>query len=120
MKNEVNPTFSRLIVLAFHSDTLDMDAAAVKAALKREASVLQGAIARVREWDEPPTQSQEGREVFYTYANSVHRATERLVAAIDADDSAGTVAELQQIANTCNNCHHFFRLRLRDSVVPSR
>ena len=120
MKNEVNATFSRLIVLAFHGDTLDIDEPTLKAELRRSAAVLQRAMARVLAWHEPPTRSPEGREVFYTYAHSVHRATKRLVAAIEDDDDDGTAAQLEQIATTCNNCHHFFRLRLRDSVVPSR
>jgi hypothetical protein len=120
MKTEINPTFSKLIVLVFHGDTLDMEADAVAAELQRTAAVLQGAVARLREWSQPPTESREGREVFYTYAKSVDSATQRLVAAAAQKDNDAAAAQLEQIAGTCNNCHHFFRLRLRDSVVPSR
>jgi cytochrome c556 len=118
MKNEVNPTFSKLVVLVFHSDTLEMEPEAVKAELQRAGQTLKNALARVREWNDPPTQSSEGREVFYTFANSVDRATQRLVAAIEGDDIEAAATELEQIANTCNSCHHFFRLKIKDSVIP--
>jgi cytochrome c553 len=118
MKGEVNPTFSRLIVLVFHSDNLDMNPEVLKVERQRAALILKRAVARLREWSDPPTQSPEGREVFYTYANSVDRAAQRLVAAVERDDNAAAAGELEQIATTCNNCHHFFRLRIKDSVIP--
>ncbi len=120
MKTQVNPTFTRLIVLVFHSEDLEADAETIQTELQQAGAVLQGVVARLRVWDEPPTKSQEGREVFYTYANSVGAASARLAAAIERNDNPAAARELQQIANTCNNCHHFFRLRLKDSVVPSR
>lgn len=118
MKNQVNATFSKLVVFIFHSDTLEMEPEALKAELRRAGQTLKGALARVREWNDPPTQSPEGREVFYTYANSVDRATQRLVDAIERDDNAAAATEMEQIANTCNSCHHFFRLKIKDSVIP--
>ncbi len=120
MKFEINPTFSKLTFLVFHGHELDEEPDAVQAEMRRSASVLQAAVQRLREWKQPPTESQQGREVFYTYANSVDRATVRLVAAIERSDLPSAEGDLQAIASACNSCHHFFRLKIKDSVVPRR
>lgn len=117
MKNDVNPAFSKLTFLVFHGNTME-DPAQLKAELTTAATVLRGAIGRLRTWTQPPTESTEGRDVFYTYANAVDASTERLVGAIDRDDQPTAAAQMRQIAKTCNSCHHFFRLQIEDSVVP--
>ncbi|HLU65609.1 MAG TPA: hypothetical protein VKZ63_05010, partial [Kofleriaceae bacterium] len=63
--------------------------------------------------------SEQGREVFFTYASTVDRAAERLVVAIESDNGGAAQSELRKIAEACNSCHHFFRLKIEDSVVPS-
>lgn len=120
MKNQINPAFSRLTFLVFHGDDLQEDPNAMRVELQRTAATLRGAIGELREWREPPTQSAQGRDVFYAYAASVDRQAQTLFDAIEGRDGDTAAKQMQDIADTCNNCHHFFRLKIEDSVVPSR
>lgn len=120
MKNQINPAFSKLTFLVFHGDELQEDANAVRAEMQRAASTLRGSIGELRDWRELNTQSVEGRDVFFTYAASVDRQAQKLVEAIEKRDNDSAMTQMQDIADTCNNCHHFFRLRIEDSVVPAR
>lgn len=120
MKNEINPAFSRLSFLMFHGDDMETDEAALKAELGRHANSLRQAIGRLRSWSRVPAQTEEGRQVFFTFAESVDRSAERLVVAIGSGERTSAASQLEQIADTCNNCHHFFRLKIEDSVVPTK
>ena len=119
MKNDINPAFSKLTMLVFHGESMQEDPKVVKTELTTAATVLKGAIAKLREYRNPPTATSQGRDVFFTYAGSVDRATQKLFAAIERSDSQAAATELEGIAQTCNNCHHFFRLDIEDSVVPA-
>lgn len=116
MNEQVNPTFSKLTFLAFHADTLD-DPDAAQAQLVAAADRLSAATERLSTWPEPPVQSDEGREVFQAYSNSMKQYTGNLVTAARGGDPSATTRALEKIAETCNNCHHFFRLHIKDSVV---
>lgn len=120
MKNDINPAFSRLSFLMFHGGDMETDPAALKAELERHAGSLRQSIARLRSWGSVPAQTEEGRQVFFTFAESVDRSTEKLVAAIGAGEQTTAAAQVEQIADTCNNCHHFFRLKIEDSVIPTK
>lgn len=120
MKNQINPAFSKLTFLVFHGEEMQEDPNAVRVEMQRAATILRGSIGELRDWRELSTQSVEGRDVFFTYAASVDRQAQRLVEAIDKKDNETAAAQMQDIADTCNNCHHFFRLRIEDSVVPAR
>jgi cytochrome c556 len=120
MKNDVNPAFSKLTVLVFHGDEMPEEPAAIQRELTTAASVLRTSIARLREWRDPPTKTTEARDVFFTYAVAVDQSTARLVDAITRFDSNEAATQMEQIAKTCNSCHHFFRLKIEDSVMPPR
>jgi len=120
MKNEINPSFSRLTFLMFHGDSVESDDQSLVAELGRSASQLRGSIARLRAWRNVPAQSLEGRDVFFTYAESVDTMTEKLVVALSNGEQGAAETQLEAIADTCNNCHHFFRLKIEDSIVPSK
>ena len=120
MKNDINPAFSRLSFLMFHGDSVEADPAVLDLELAQHAASLRAAIARLRAWTRVPARSDEGRQVFLTYAESVDRSTDRLVQAIARGERSSAAAQLEQIADTCNSCHHFFRLQIEDSVVPRR
>ena len=116
MNEQVNPAFSKLSFLVFHAETMD-DPEAARAELAATAKHFAAATAVLRDWPDPPVTSQEGKEVFHTYSASVHRYASQLVTSVAADDTAASARALEQIAQTCNNCHHFFRLNIKDSVV---
>lgn len=116
MNERVNPSFSRLTFLVFHADTED-DPRAVKAELAKVARTLAGATTRLKAWPTPPVETEQGREVFLTYAAELDRSAQRLVDIVVRSDGAAAAKTLEQIAKTCNDCHHFFRLDIKDSVV---
>jgi hypothetical protein len=120
MKNDINPAFSKLTFLVFHGDSMDEEPDKLKTEMANAAAVLRTSIAQLRTWKEPPTQSVQGREVFYTYATSVDASTKRLADALDRNDNGEAARQMKQISDTCNSCHHFFRLKIEDSVVPDR
>ena len=115
MKNQINPAFSKLVFLLAHAD--NEDPRAVRAELQTAGGNLRKAIGELRMWHDPPTESDQGRDVFLTYAASIDGMTLKLIDAIGRDDRASALGQLEQIADTCNNCHHFFRLDIQDSVV---
>jgi hypothetical protein len=118
MKNDINPAFSKLTFLVFHGATMQEDPQKLRIEMLNAATMLRRSMGQLRTWSEPPTGTDQGREVFYTFADSVDVSTQRLVEAIQRNDGNGAARQMEQIADTCNNCHHFFRLKIEDSVVP--
>ena len=119
MKNQINPAFSKLMFLVFHGEELQEDPNAIRSEMQRFATMLRSGMGELAAWREPPTQSTEGREVFFTYSANVDKQTQALFEAIERRDTDSAEKQMQQIADTCNNCHHFFRLDIEDSVVPA-
>jgi cytochrome c556 len=118
MKNQINPAFSKLMFLVFHGEELQEDPNAIRIEMQRFATVLRSGMGELAAWREPPTQTTEGREVFFTYSQNVDKQTQSLFDAIERRDGGAAEKQMQEIADTCNNCHHFFRLDIEDSVVP--
>jgi hypothetical protein len=115
MKNEINPAFSKLAFLLAHAETEDPQA--VRVELSTAGTTLRSAIGKLKMWHEVPTESAQGRDVFLTYAASIDGLTGKLMDSIGQNDRPKALNQLEEIADTCNNCHHFFRLKLEDSVV---
>jgi hypothetical protein len=115
MKNEINPAFSKMVFLLAHAEMEDPQA--VRNELGVAGANLRISIGKLRQWHDPPTESAQGRDVFLTYASSIDTMTVKLIGSIDRDDRRKALVELEEIADTCNNCHHFFRLKVDDSVV---
>jgi hypothetical protein len=116
MKAEVNQPFSALQFLVFHAqeanpthNDLDYDRIMTPAAMLREG------ISKVRAIVDPPTLTQEGRAVFFTYVDSMVRDTDALTDAIGRRDRGRTEKLVGKISQTCNDCHHFFRLKIEDT-----
>ncbi len=116
MKQQVNAPFSKLTFLVFHGEDQE-DAAAVKTALQSHVAVLRNAISKLLVWQHPPTESAEGKEVFFTYVSSIDKTAQQLEREIASDDMPAAARSLDKIAQVCNSCHHFFRLDIKDSVV---
>lgn len=73
----------------------------------KAASVLREAARDLVEWTDPPVMSDEGRDVFHAYAQNLELHVARLEDAAERhEDSAESV---EQIRQTCNSCHRFFR-----------
>jgi hypothetical protein len=112
MKNEVNQPFSALMFLVFHSDEASEDGQLDFARIGMPVTTLRTGIAKVRAMMNPPVQTAEAREVFTTYVDSLVRDSELLSRALADKDRPRMESVLQKITRTCNDCHHFFRLKV--------
>jgi hypothetical protein len=112
MKNEVNQPFSALMFLVFHADETSEDGELDYTRIGVPVATLRTGIAKVRAMMNPPVQTTEAREVFVAYVDSLVRDSELLSQALTAKDRPRMESVLQKITHTCNDCHHFFRLKV--------
>jgi hypothetical protein len=117
MKNDINPSFSKVAFLLTRGDTLVEDPKVVRSELLQNVATLRVSIGKLRAWQDLPAETAEGRDVFQTFSASVDDATQQLVRLIEGGDGTKATTVLERIADTCNNCHHFFRLKIEDSKV---
>jgi hypothetical protein len=111
MKNEVNQPFSALMFLVFHSAEDSEDGELDYARIGMPVATLRAGISKVRAMVNPPVQTAEAREVFLTYVDSLVRDAELLTGAFEGRDRLRMERLLKKITTTCNDCHHFFRLK---------
>jgi hypothetical protein len=112
MKTEVNQPFSALMFLVFHADETSEDGQLDFMRIAAPVATLRTGIAKVRAMMHPPVQTTEAREVFVTYVDSLVRDSELLTQALTNKDRPRMESVLQKITHTCNDCHHFFRLKV--------
>lgn len=106
MKTELNPPFSKLSFLLFHGDDGgDVDPAALPAA----ASELALASEKLGQWKDAPGDSEQGKLVFYEYAEALKSDADSLAGAITSKDKAGAIKVFESLRKKCDSCHHFFR-----------
>jgi hypothetical protein len=118
MKNEVNQPFSALMFLVFHSAEANPDGDLDFVEIGVPVKTLRNGITKVRAMVNPPVQTAEAREVFLTYVDSLVRDSELLSQALVAKDRQRMENVLTKITHTCNDCHHFFRLKLVGEGPP--
>ncbi len=111
MRDKMNTVFSQLIFQVFHAEG-DPD----YGALAQQAVELRGTVDRVRHLPTPSVvSSDEAREVFYTYNDALQRDSDKFSTAVDHHDLDSMKSLLTKIGQTCNQCHHFFRLKIDDA-----
>ncbi|MGE5187339.1 MAG: hypothetical protein ACM31C_35070 [Acidobacteriota bacterium] len=111
MRDKMNTVFSQLIFKVFHADG-DPDFTS----LAQQAGELRGTVDRVRHLPTPAVvSSDEAREVFYTYNDALQRDSDKFSTAVDHHDLDSMKSLLTKIGQTCNQCHHFFRLKIDDA-----
>jgi len=111
MKLEVNQPYSALQFMVFHGEGGEIDYAAIAV----PAETLRGGITKVRAIVDPPVTSNEARSVFFTFVENLSHDADKLAQAVARRDRAQIEATLGRIGETCNNCHHFFRLAIDDT-----
>lgn len=110
MRTRMNTSYSQLVFLVFHSEGEPNFAA-----ITEESAKLSEAVDGVLKLQAPPVvQSEQAREVYVDYNNTLFRDNEKFVAAIAQKDVAGMTASLTKIGDTCSACHHFFRIEIKD------
>lgn len=111
MKTEVNQPFSALMFLIFHADDDGEGGELDYARIGAPVGTLRTGVSKVRAIVDPPVATAEAREVFLTYVDSLVRDAESLAKAFEGRDRSRMETLLKKITNTCNDCHHFFRLK---------
>jgi hypothetical protein len=101
MREEVNVPFSFVM--------LETTTALSGRRVHKAATVLREAARDLSLWSDPPVASDEGREVFYAYAQNLEYHVERLQDAAEHREPARAADTVEQIRQTCNSCHRFFR-----------
>jgi cytochrome c556 len=111
MRERMNKVFSTLIFQVFHAEG-DLDFASAD----QHAAELQEVVVTVRNLPMPPmVTSDEAKQVFFTYNDELKHQAEKFVEAVGHRDRANMEALLTNIGQTCNQCHHFFRLDIKDA-----
>lgn len=119
MKNEVNQPFSALMFLVFHAADANPDGEMDFDKIAVPANTLHKGIAKVRAMLNPPVATAEAREVFLTYVDSLVKDTDALSKALAVKNRQQMETVLKKITNTCNDCHHFFRLKVVDGITET-
>jgi hypothetical protein len=73
------------------------------------ATILREAARDLTQWSDPPVESDEGRQVFYAYAENLEQLVARLEDSAAQHEDATSADSVEQIRQTCNQCHRFFR-----------
>jgi len=112
MRTRMNSSYSQLVFLVFHADG-EPDFTAIS----EEGARLSEAIASVLKLQMPPVvQSEQARQVYVDYNETMRRDNEKLVAATARRDLAAVSTSLTKIGETCSACHHFFRVEIKDAA----
>jgi len=111
MRERMNKVFSTLIFQVFHAEG-DLDFAMAN----KNAAELQDVVTSVRNLPMPPmVTSDEAKQVFFTYNDELKHQAEKFVDAVAHRDRPNMETLLTNIGQTCNQCHHFFRLDIKDA-----
>ena len=111
MRTRMNKAYTQLVFYVLDS-SIDVDMAKIET----EATELASAVEAVRALPMPSmVQSAEGREVYVTYNDVLQRDSDKFAAAVKAVDRPQMEAMLTKIGKTCNDCHRFFRIEVKDA-----
>lgn len=104
MKTHINPPFSKLSFLLYQKQ-----GAPGSEGLISTANELSRAAAELGDWSELPTDSAQGRQVFYEYAAALRSEASSLVGALSANRRDAAIKVFEELRKKCDSCHHFFR-----------
>jgi hypothetical protein len=105
MRTKMNAAYSQLVFLVFHADEPNYEA------ISMEGAKLSDAISGVLQLQVPPVaQSEQARQVYVDYNETLRRDNEKFVAATVERNLATMSTSLTKIGETCSACHHFFRV----------
>jgi cytochrome c556 len=114
MRTKMNTSYSQLVFLVFHAEG---DADYTK--INEHTANLQDTVEKVMALTPPPVvASKEAREVYMTYNETLKRDAARFAAAVAQKDPDSMQSVLTRVGDTCNACHHFFRIEIEDA--PTR
>jgi hypothetical protein len=108
MKTYVNPPFSKISFLLFHSEA-DETAGISPEVLPASASELAQAADRLSKWADLPSGSTQSTLVFHEYATALRNDALRLIEALKSPQRDAAARVFESLRKKCDSCHHFFR-----------
>lgn len=117
MKTRVNPSFSKISFLLFHDE--DSDVEIDPAALPASANELASAAERLSKWSSLPGESDQSKQVFDEYAESLKTDAVKLVESLRGKQLDNSRKIFESLHRKCDACHHFFRYD-QSSVLDTR
>lgn len=117
MKTRVNPSFSKISFLLFHDE--DSDTEIDPAALPASAAELASAAERLSKWTNLPGESEQSKQVFDEYAESLKTDAVKLVESLRGKQLDNARKTFESLHRKCDACHHFFRYD-QSSVLDTR
>ena len=113
MRTQMNKSYSQMVFLVFHAEGEHNFAA-----ISEEGARLSEAIARVLDLPMPPiVQSDQARQVYVDYNQTLKRDNEKFVEATARRDLQAMSTSLTKIGETCSACHHFVRVEIKDEAA---
>jgi cytochrome c556 len=117
MKTRVNPSFSKISFLLFHDE--DSDTEIDPTALPASAAELASAAERLGKWTNLPGESEQSKQVFDEYADSLKTDAVKLVESLRGKQLDNARKIFESLHRKCDACHHFFRYD-QSSVLDTR
>jgi hypothetical protein len=106
----MNKSYTQLVFYVLDSAS-DIDFAKIE----EETQGLLSAVGAVRGLPTPPmVQSAEALEVYNTYNDVLQRDADRFYTAVKAKTRPEMETALTKVGKTCNDCHRFFRIEVKD------
>lgn len=111
MRTKMNAAYSQLVFLVFHAEG-EPDYAKID----EHTGQLREAVENVMSLTPPPVvQSEEARSVYMTYNETLRRDSARFAQSVALKNRDDMGALLTKVGETCNACHHFFRIEIEDA-----
>jgi cytochrome c556 len=111
MRTRMNVHYSQLVFLVFHAEAPDF------AKISEETAQLREAVSAVLALQAPPqAASDQARQVYVDYNETLRRDSEKFVAATARKDFPAMSTALTKMGETCSACHHFFRIQIKDAA----
>jgi cytochrome c556 len=117
MKTHVNPSFSKISFLLFHDE--DSDTEIDPSALPASAAELATSAERLSKWPNLPGESDQSKQVFDEYAESLKTDAVKLVESLRGKQLDNARKTFESLHRKCDACHHFFRYD-QSSVLDTR
>jgi hypothetical protein len=110
MRTRMNKAYTQLVFYVLDSAS-DVDFAKIE----HETQELLSAVGAVRGLPTPSmVQSAEALEVYKTYNDVLQRDADKFNAAVKTKERPQMEGALTKIGKTCNDCHRFFRVEVKD------
>lgn len=109
MRDKLNPPFSQVSFLLFHSADEEANVESTAMMLPDASRDLVHAVEVLAGWTHMPGYSQQAQQVFQEYAASIREDVARFDVAVREGRLDDARTGFDEVQRKCDACHHFFR-----------